>query len=279
MMADIRIAVATINMAPHFPGAIYKRISSLLKPGQSIVDSLTYAVSAGVSHYRLMQLLEGEPKPIALIGIVVRPQPDVMAAFHAINAPVILIDESVPGATTVAVDNEQGGYVAGAHLAKLGRRQMLVVQAQVNPDGDMCCIQRLAGFKKALVDHGLALAPDHVITCNDYSRKVGAEAMHQVVKKFKGVDAIFCSAADQTAVGMLKAARDLGVRIPEDIAIIGFDDLPFAATSDPPLTTVRQPLDQMAEAAYRMATVETSDVFQKPRIVKLKPELVLRQSA
>ncbi len=278
-MADIRIALATINMSPHFPGAIYKRITNLLKPGESILDSLTYEISAGVSRFRLMQLLEGDPKPIALIGIVVRPQPEVMEAFHAIRAPVILIDESVPGATTVSVDNEQGGYLAGAHLAKLGRRRMLVVQAQVNPDGDMCCIQRLAGFKRALAERGLELAPDHVITCNDYSRKVGVDALHQIVKRFKGVDGIFCSAADQTAVGMLKAARDLGVRIPEDIAVIGFDDLPFAATSDPPLTTVRQPLDAMAEAAYRMATVETGDVFQRPRVVKLKPELVVRQSA
>lgn len=278
-MADIRIALATINMAPHFPGALFKRIQNLLKPGESIVDAITYAVSAGVSRQRLLQLLEGEPKPIALIGIVVRPESDVVDAFHAIHAPVILIDESAPGATTVSVDNYLGGYIAGAHLAKLGRRRMVVVEGKVNADGDMCCIQRLAGFKKALADHGLTLAPDHVISCPDYSRKVGAEAMEQIVKKLKGVDAVFCSAADQTAVGMLAVARDRGVRIPEDIAIVGFDDLPFAATSNPPLTTVRQPLDDMAEAAYRMATLETSDVFQKPRIVKLKPELVLRQSA
>ncbi|HYD43199.1 MAG TPA: substrate-binding domain-containing protein [Anaeromyxobacter sp.] len=278
-MADVRIALATINMAPHFPGALFKRLQNLLKPGESIVDTITYAVSAGVSRHRLLQLLEGEPKPIALIGIVVRPEPDVVAAFRAIHAPVILIDESAPGATTVSVDNYLGGYVAGAHLAKLGRRRMVVVEGKINADGDMCCIQRLAGFKKALADHGVVLAPDHVITCPDYSRKVGADAMDHVLKKLKGVDAIFCSAADQTAVGMLTVARDRGVRIPEDIAIIGFDDLPFAATSNPPLTTVRQPLDAMAEAAYRMATVETSDVLQKPRVVKLKPELVVRQSA
>ncbi len=278
-MGEVRIALATINMSPHFPGAIYKRIQNLLKPGESIDDSLTYSLSGGISRYRLEHLLEGEPKPIAFIGIVVRPQPEVMAAFQAIRAPVILIDESAPGATTVSVDNTMGGYLAGAHLAKLGRRRMLVVEARVNADGDMCCIERLAGFKKALADHGLALAPDHVITCSDYSRKVGAEAMNQVVERFKGVDAIFCSAADQTAVGMLTAARDRGVRIPEDIAVVGFDDLPFAATASPPLTTVRQPLDDMAEAAYRMATVETSDVFEKPRVVKLKPELVVRQSA
>lgn len=278
-MGDIRIALASINMAPHFPGALYKRIKNLLKPGESTVESVTYATSAGVSRQRFMQLLEGEPKPIALIGIVVRPEPDVVTAFHAINAPVILIDESAPGATTVSVDNYLGGYLAGAHLVKLGRRRMVVVEGRINADGDMCCIQRLAGFKRALAEHGVPLTPDHVITCPDYSRKVGADAMDHIVKKLKGVDAVFCSAADQTAVGMLTVARDRGVRIPEDIAIIGFDDLPFAATSNPPLTTVRQPLDAMAEAAYRLATVETSDVFHKPRIVKLKPEIVVRQSA
>jgi DNA-binding LacI/PurR family transcriptional regulator len=278
-MADVRIALATINLAPHFPGALYKRIKNLLKPGETLVESVTYAASAGVSHQRLLQLLEGEPKPIALIGIVVRPEPDVVAAFRAIHAPVILIDESAPDATTVSVDNTMGGYLAGVHLAKLGRKRMVVVEAGINAGGDMCCIQRLAGFKRALAEHHLELPPDHVITCPDYSRKVGADAMNHILKELKGADAVFCSAADQTAVGMLTVARERGVKIPEDLAIIGFDDLPFAATSNPPLTTVRQPLDAMAEAAYRLATVEASDALERPRIVKLKPELVVRQSA
>lgn len=278
-MGDVRIALATINMAPHFPGALYKRIKNLLKPGESTVETVTYVASAGVARQRLLQLLEGEPKPIALIGIVVRPEPDVVAAFRAVQAPVILIDEAVPDATTVSVDNTLGGYLAGVHLAKLGRRRMVVVQAGINEGGDMCCIQRLAGFKRALAEHHLELPPDHVITCPDYSRKVGADAMNHILKDLKDADAVFCPAADQTAVGMMTVARERGVKIPEDLAIIGFDDLPFAATSNPPLTTVRQPLDEMAEAAYRLATVETRDAFERPRVVKLRPELVVRQSA
>jgi LacI family transcriptional regulator len=69
------------------------------------------------------------------------------------------------------------------------------------------------------------------------------------------------------------------VRIPEDIAIVGFDDNALAAIADPPLTTVRQPAERMADEAFRLATEETAEVLARPRRVILKPELVLRKSA
>jgi LacI family transcriptional regulator len=95
----------------------------------------------------------------------------------------------------------------------------------------------------------------------------------------KGVDAIFCAAGDNCALGLLSVAREQGVRIPEDIAIMGFDDLLIAQLSTPKLTTIRQPLNEMAEAAYKLAVVHRNEILRKPQRMMFKPELVVRQSA
>jgi len=94
-----------------------------------------------------------------------------------------------------------------------------------------------------------------------------------------GVDAIFCAAADNTALGLLSAARDRRIRIPEDIAIVSFDDLPAAQTSSPSLTTIRQPMKEIVEAAFRMATTQQDEILRSPKKVLFEPKLIIRQSA
>jgi DNA-binding LacI/PurR family transcriptional regulator len=94
-----------------------------------------------------------------------------------------------------------------------------------------------------------------------------------------GVDAIFCAAGDNCAVGLLAVAKDRGMRIPEDIAIIGFDDLLIARTSTPALTTIRQPLEKMAEAAYKMTVLDRDKILMNPQKAIFNPEIVVRNSA
>ena len=94
-----------------------------------------------------------------------------------------------------------------------------------------------------------------------------------------GVDAIFCAAADNCALGLLSVARERGTRVPEDIAIIGFDDSPIAQLSTPGLTTIKQPMKDIVEAAYKMSTEHRDEILKNPKKVLFKPELILRQSA
>jgi len=93
------------------------------------------------------------------------------------------------------------------------------------------------------------------------------------------VDAIFCAAGDNCAQGLLAVARDRGIRIPEDVAIVGFDDLLIAQLSTPALTTIRQPLKEMAEAAYKMVVFQREDILRHPKNAVFNPELVVRKSA
>jgi LacI family transcriptional regulator len=109
-----------------------------------------------------------------------------------------------------------------------------------------------------------------------YSREDGVEVMPKLLAM--GVDAIFCAAGDNCAQGLLSVAKERGIRIPEDVAIIGFDDLPIARLSTPALTTIRQPLKEMAEAAYTLAVIERDEILRKPKNIIFNPELVVRKS-
>jgi len=110
-----------------------------------------------------------------------------------------------------------------------------------------------------------------------YSREDGISVMPKLLHI--GVDAIFCAAGDNCALGLLTVARDHGVRIPEDIAIVGFDDLPIAQLSTPKLTTIKQPLIEIAEAAYKMAVIHRDEILRKPQMLMFKPKLMVRESA
>jgi LacI family transcriptional regulator len=273
-----RIAVAAVNFGDTFPGHMYRLIARHLRPDQSIVECATKSTAATeATRARLLKLLEGEPRPIAFIGIGVRPDPRALAAYRDAGVPVILVDEEAEGATTVASDNFLGGSLAGAHLAGQGRRHIAIVVGKLNADGDMNAALRLEGFEEALSEEGIS--PVEVIYSIDYSRKDGMTAMKRLLAGRRKMDAVFAAAGDVCATGMLAVARERGVRVPDDVAVVGFDDLGIAAAADPPLTTIRQPAEEIAAQAFRLATEETAGILARPRRVILKPELVVRQSA
>jgi LacI family transcriptional regulator len=273
----VRIAVAAINFGPTFPGLMFGRIKKRARPDQILVETATQISAFNeLARARVLGLLEGEPKPIALIGICIRPDPETLAAFRAVGAPTVLLDEEVEGASSIACDNFQGAYLAARHLVGLGRRKIaIVIGASVG--GDMNTALRLAGFKKALAEKGLS--PLDVIYSHDYTRRDGAQAMAKLLDGRSGVDGVFVAAGDVCATGVLQVARERRVKVPQDVAVVGFDDNALAAISDPPLTTIRQPDEAMADAAIRLATEETAAILAEPKRVILKPTLVVRQSA
>ncbi len=275
----VQIAVAAVAVGSTFSGLTLARIKRLVQPGQAIVECITVGgTETAIAHTRLMSLLDADPRPIALIGVTIRPDDAAIAAFRAVGAPVVLIDEEAPGASTVASDNRLGGQLAAEHLAARGRSRFAVVLGHHNQAGDMNSIQRLEGFERALAAQGLSLDPRDVLRVPDYSRKDGVTAMATLLDHHRGIDAVFCAAGDVCAAGMLAVARERRVRVPDEIAVVGFDDNALAAISDPPLTTIAQPADEIADQAFRLATVETAAVFAEPRRILLPPTLVVRAS-
>lgn len=271
-----RIVVASQSFGARYQTLIYGHLRRALPPGESIEEC--QIVRPGEPDFlreRLLAVLQKPTRPLALIGICLRPDPQTVAAFRAAGVPMVLIDEEVEGASTVSCDNRAGGYLAGQHLARSGRRSIAVV---AGPAHHYNASLRLSGLAKALGEHHLPLPPEAVVEAPTYVRKEGEAAMARLLRQGPKVDAVFSAAGDTCALGMLSVAREAGLKVPAQLAIMGYDDIPLASISDPPLTTIRQPLDAIAREALRLATRCTAEILQSPKRTLLEPSLVSRSS-
>lgn len=274
-----RIAVAAMSLGTGFQGTMYGLIKKLVRPGDELVEcSMVLEKTPQHLRARLLGLLEGKQRPTALIGLCIQPDPDTIAAYRRAGAPIVVVDEEVAGTSTVASDNHAGGVLAARHLLAVGRRTMAVVCGHKREEGDYNSLQRVEGFRKGLAEAGLTLLPHQVLGVSNYSRKDGVDTMVKLLAEQRGLDAVFCAAGDVCAEGMLSAASVRGVTVPDQLAIMGYDDHPISATSTPPLTTIRQPLDRMAFAAYQLATADAAAILEHPRKLLFAPDLVARAS-
>jgi len=174
---------------------------------------------------------------------------DYITALHQRGLPVVLIDDRghQPQFPSVATTNRDGGEAAARHLLAIGRRRPLVV---TGTERFGCTQERLDGFAQAYASAGLPLDPRLVVE-GDFTFGAGRFAVKQAITAGIEFDAIFAH-NDLSAAGAMQAVREVGRRVPADVAVVGFDDVPAAAHTDPPLTTVRQPLRDMGAAAAHM---------------------------
>ncbi|RGC69408.1 HTH-type transcriptional repressor CytR [Micromonospora sp. MW-13] len=180
--------------------------------------------------------------------LVVEPEGtlDYITALHDRGLPVILIDDRghQPQFPSVRTTNRAGARAAAEHLLALGRHRPLVVTG-LHRFG--CTSERLAGFAEGYAQAGLPLDPRLVVE-GDFTLDCGRAAAQRLLAAGTPFDAVFAH-NDLSAAGALQALRAAGRHVPEDVAVVGFDDLPLAAHTHPPLTSVHQPLRQMGEAA------------------------------
>jgi DNA-binding LacI/PurR family transcriptional regulator len=178
------------------------------------------------------------------------------------------------GVPYVDADNRGGARLAVEHLLGLDRQRVATVTGPLNMNAG---IDRLEGYRDALAAAGLGPQPE-LVEEGDFGEASGYEAMKTLLSREPGIDALF-AASDLMAVGALRALRETGRDVPGDVAVIGFDDAPLAEHTVPPLTTVRQPLDEMtartAEILFRQIAGDTNGA----RRVVCPTTLVRRQSA
>ncbi len=172
--------------------------------------------------------------------------------LERLRVPVVLINSHSEQAGrytfAVSVDNRDGGALATQHLLRLGHRRIAYVAAALGHSDDT---ERQAGYRGALARAGQAWDPDLVITGT--GRPEGGElAFAALWANRHRPTAVFCY-NDMTAIGVMRAARDAGVAVPGDLAVVGFDDIPMARYVCPSLTTVHQPMERMGMRASEMA--------------------------
>lgn len=208
----------------------------------------------------------------------------VVVSSAPLDDPIFprLLEENVPfvivgrypheRVSYVDVDNVVGARMAVEHLLRLGHERIATITGPPN----MCAGQdRLEGYRQALAARGIPV-DERLIAEGDFTEQGGRTAMQRLLPHRP--TAVF-AASDMMAVGALKTIREAGLSVPEDIALVGFDDVPLASMVDPPLTTVRQPIEQLGSMAVELliSLLENPGGDSVHRVV-LPTELVIRAS-
>jgi LacI family transcriptional regulator len=174
---------------------------------------------------------------------------------------------------TIGATNWAGGLSATEHLLSLGHRRIGFI---AGPRRLLCSRARLDGYRAGLEAAGVAVA-DELLYQGDFYHESGFAGGSALLELADPPTAIF-AASDQMAFGVYEAVRRRGLRVPDDVSVVGFDDLPEDRWSSPPLTTVRQPLTEMgALAARTVLRLAQGEAIESPR-VELATELVVRDS-
>jgi DNA-binding LacI/PurR family transcriptional regulator len=181
---------------------------------------------------------------------------------------------------SVEVDNAAGSREAVVHLLHLGHRRIAHI---AGPAREWDAVERLRGYEEALRAHGVAVEAE-LIVCGDNHPEAGIARMQQLLALPLRPTAVFCY-NDATAIGAMRAARMAGLRVPEDLSVVGFDDIDLARHLEPPLTTVAQPKRQMGRTAVEMILQLLSETRQPDQAEEagvkdcvLPSQLVVRES-
>jgi len=173
------------------------------------------------------------------------------------------------GLITLNVDNVEGGYVATRYLVSRGHRRIGTIPGVDNG--------RTAGYKRALEEAGLAFEPD-LVQGGDWSYRSGFDAMQRLLRIAPDLTAVFAQ-NDQMAIGAMHALCDAGRRVPDDVAVVGFDDIPAAAFACPPLTTIRQPMREIGRIAARTLLERIRHPEMDRKEMVFKTQFIRRASA
>jgi DNA-binding LacI/PurR family transcriptional regulator len=209
------------------------------------------------------------------LSVVHLPRGTELQRLAAAGIPVVVIDpatEPGPDVRSVGTTNWQGGLTATRHLIELGHRRIAVIGGLPSLWSSQA---RVDGYRSAMLEAGLAV--DERLVCHEeFSVHGGRRQATRLLSLAERPTAVV-AANDAQAFGVLQALRDLGLRAPQDLSVVGFDDVPVAAWAAPPLTTIRQPLAAMAATAFRMLRAGESGTAQAHH-VELSTSLVVRHS-
>ena len=197
----------------------------------------------------------------------------IIGRFVDAHTPLVVVGRPFrsDNVSYIDVDNINASYNAVNHLIRLGRKRVGTI---AGPANSTVGIDRKEGYLKALVERGYEV-DESLVTEGDFTESGGYYAMQRLLPARP--DAVFV-ASDLMAIGAMRAVREVGLRIPDDIAFVGFDDLPVATFSDVHLTTVRQPVVQFGAKAVEVLIDLIENGIDPPRHILMETELVVRGS-
>lgn len=187
--------------------------------------------------------------------------------------PMALVAQEIPSLAvdSVAVDDFMGGYQVASYLASLGHTRIAVIA-----EDSRSSKERIRGYRQALEDHTLEF-DESIILVSDFTVEDGKRLSAQLLDEKKPPTAIF-ACNDLLAIGTIQAAREKGVKIPDELSVVGFDNTILSTATDPPLTTVSQPIQEMGRQVVDLLIQEIEGQKKVKQRVVLSPELVIRDS-
>lgn len=262
-------AVTTIFTDPFFP--------LLIRGIAGICNSREY--------HLMLSLFSGQTKRESLYRRVLRGGyvDGVIVASAMLEDPLLsrLLQDKMPFISVsrypdeevsyVDVDNAGGARMATEHLLRLGHQRIATI---TGPLGMMAGQERLKGYRQALTLRGLPV-DEALIIEGDFTEDGGKAAMRQLLAKEP--TAVF-AASDMMAIGAMKAIKEAGLRVPDDVAVVGFDDLPLSSVVEPALTTVRQPIERMGTMSAEVLISLIEQETESPQHLVLPTQLVVRSS-
>lgn len=222
-----------------------KTINQILS--SSLIDGVV--VSSMLMDDPLLERLSESSRPFITIG------------RHPTNEKLSYVD----------VDNRSGAYQGVSYMLRSGRRRVAIING---PDNTIASCDRYQGYQDALRERGLPLV-EELVDRGDFADAAAYQAMKRLLAHRP--DGVF-AASDAMALAAMRAITEAGLRIPQDIAVLGFDDIPPAANSNPPLTTIRQPIQRTGSVAAEMLIDMIERPDAQPRRTVLPTELVIRSS-
>lgn len=207
--------------------------------------------------------------------LIINPYTDERYRYLPQDVPLVFVGARprAGSAGSVSLDDEAAGALATGHLVGLGHRRIALLAGPLSED---CVQDRCAGYQRVLEEAGISAEPELILE-GDWSASSGYLAVQSLLKRFISFTALFVQ-NDRMAIGAIRALREAGKRVPEDISLVGFDDMPLASFFDPPLTTIRQDTFCMGQDAARLLLQAVEQPGEPVQQVRLSGELIIRSS-
>jgi LacI family transcriptional regulator len=268
------IGLLVPNLDNGYVGAITQGIDQELARANCDVLLYTSHRHPGKESVYVSAIANGLTEGLLLIAPLV--PTTYLDALREQNYPYVLIDQTdaTECSSVVEATNWQGAYEATCYLGQLGHTRIAFITGSL---AVRSAVDRLQGYKAALIDCDIPVRDELVIE-GDYQQQTGYEITKNLLQSVDPPPTAIFASNDLSAFGAMDAARECGLRIPDDISIIGFDDIPQASFVYPKLTTVRQPLEQMGQVAVKMLLEQIEDQSCPPQRVALATQLVIRDS-
>jgi LacI family transcriptional regulator len=260
--------------SPYF-GQMLKSIEEVIRGAglHLLVSNGGYSAELEFEAHEFLQQRRSE----ALIVHVERTTDEELQAWANDRVPLVVVGRDVPdlAGQCVYLDNEQGGFLATNYLIGRGHRHIAHITGPLIPPAHVDSRARLTGYKQALEQHGLPFLEEYMIE-SDFTEDGGYRSVVKLLGRKLPMTAIFIG-NDQMAAGAMQALQDSNLRVPNDISVVGYDNLVFSRYLNPQLTTIRQPLKEMGRAAA-VLVLRALNLSSEIVSTRFQPELIVRQS-